>query len=488
MGWLRLWFRLEGRVSRQEYVLSGVGLMLFKYVVEAAVVFTVAGLFYSPFDFANPLISVRQQYARVMSPVVAIFWICWSLAFLWIAVSMSMRRAIDAGKSPWHGFWMLVPLVNYVAMIVLACLPSRPQPKKPNPPQPVEPLPGGPLQAIELPQPEHDEAALVLATIGGVAAGACYAIVLIVGMTTIFRDYGLTLFFGTPFVTGLATGYLLNRRVDHTGLMTASLATAAVILTGAGLLLFAVEGAICLVMAAPLMLPIGAAGGVFGKFIADLGGNQDRAVFGVVMLLPLVGGIESKLTLKHEFVVTSSIDIAAPPETVWRNVIAFPEIDDDPEWFFRLGIAAPIGAEIKGAGVGAVRECIFTTGRFVEPITAWESNSRLAFDVAAQPDPMTELSPFRHVHPPHLDGAFRATRGEFELVPLGKDGTRLIGRTWYTLNIRPLDYWSVWTDWLVHRIHLRVLRHIAQRAECGDPSSPSAHSDGRIAEPTSSAG
>lgn len=246
---------------------------------------------------------------------------------------------------------------------------------------------------------------------------------------------------------------------------TASLATAAVILTGVGLLLFAVEGVICLVMAAPLMLPLGAAGGVFGKFIADIGGNQERTVFGAVMLLPLVGAAESRVAPKNEFVVTSSIDIAASPEIVWRNVIVFPQIDEEPEWYFRLGIAAPIGAQIKGAGVGAVRECIFTTGRFVEPITVWENNARLAFDVAEQPDPMTELSPFRHVHPPHLDGSFRSTRGEFELVHLADGRTRLIGRTWYTLDIRPLDYWTIWTDGLIHRIHLRVLRHIQKLAE-----------------------
>jgi hypothetical protein len=400
-----------------------------------------------------------------MSPALAMLWITWSLAFLWIAVSMSMRRALDAGKSPWHGFWMLVPVANLVAMLVLACVPSQRRPAAPKLPPPFEPQPGGPLQAIVPPQPERDEAALVVAAIGGVAVGACYAIVIIVGMTTIFQDYGFALFFGTPFVTGLATGYLLNRRVDHTGLATASLATAAVILTGFGLLLFAVEGAICLVMAAPLMLPLGAAGGVFGKFIADIGGNQERTMFGAVVLLPLLGVVESQVASNNEFVVTSSIDIAAPPEIIWRNVIVFPRIDEEPEWFFRLGIAAPIGAQIKGTGVGAVRECIFTTGRFVEPITAWDNNARLAFDVAQQPDPMTELSPFRHVHPPHLDGSFRSTRGEFELVPLPGGGTRLIGRTWYTLDIHPLDYWTIWSDTLIHRIHLRVLRHIRKLAE-----------------------
>lgn len=464
LDWPRLWFGLAGRVTRQAYVLSGVGLMLFKYVVEAAVVYQVSGLAYSPLDFVNPLMSVREQYGQAMSPFVAMLWITWSLVFLWIAVSMSMRRALDAGKSPWHGFWMLVPLVNLFAMFVLSCLPSRPQPEAPSPP-PFEPQPGGPLHAIEPPRQKRDEAALVIATIGGVAAGVCYAIAIIVGMTTIFHDYGYALFFGTPFFTGVMTGYLLNRRVDHTVLMSASLATAAVIFTGVGLLLFAFEGVICLVMAAPLMLPLGAAGGVFGKFIADLGGKQERKVFGAFVLLPLLGVAESQVAPQHEFVVTSSIDIAAPPETVWRNVIVFPEIDDEQEWFFQLGIAAPIGAEIKGTGVGAIRECIFTTGRFVEPITLWQNNARLAFDVAEQPDPMTELSPFRHVHPPHLDGSFRATRGEFELLPLDAGRTRLVGRTWYTLDIRPLDYWTIWTDGLIHRIHLRVLRHIQKLAE-----------------------
>jgi hypothetical protein len=78
---------------------------------------------------------------------------------------------------------------------------------------------------------------------------------------------------------------------------------------------------------------------------------------------------------------------------------------------------------------------------------------------------MFELTPYRHVHPPHLDGAFRTTRGEFELSELPNGGTRLIGRSWYTLDIHPLAYWTIWSDWLVHRIHHRVLRHIKRLAE-----------------------
>jgi hypothetical protein len=43
-----------------------------------------------------------------------------------------------------------------------------------------------------------------------------------------------------------------------------------------------------------------------------------------------------------------------------------------PGWLYAAGVAYPLRARIHGEGVGAVRHCEFTTGAFVEPITAWE--------------------------------------------------------------------------------------------------------------------
>jgi hypothetical protein len=166
-----------------------------------------------------------------------------------------------------------------------------------------------------------------------------------------------------------------------------------------------------------------------------------------------------------EYCVVSSIDVAASPQDVWAHVVDFPPIASPEPWLFRLGIAGPKGARIDGRGVGAVRHCDFTTGSFVEPITVWDEPRRLAFDVTEQPEPMFELSPYRDLHPPHLDGAFRSTRGEFVLEPLEDGGTRLVGRTWYKLELAPHAYWTLWTDGIVHRIHARVLEHIKGLAE-----------------------
>jgi len=92
---------------------------------------------------------------------------------------------------------------------------------------------------------------------------------------------------------------------------------------------------------------------------------------------------------------------------------------------------------------------------------------RLAFDVVRSPSPLRELSPYSNVSPPHLDGSLRSRRGEFRLVPLPNGRTRLEGRTWYELEMAPEGYWQLLADYLVHRIHDRVLNHIKREVERG---------------------
>lgn len=154
-----------------------------------------------------------------------------------------------------------------------------------------------------------------------------------------------------------------------------------------------------------------------------------------------------------------------PPKTYGPHLARFSELPEPSQWAFRLGIAHPLRARIEGTGVGAVRYCEFSTGPFVEPITRWEAPTRLSFDVRSQPPPMTELSPYQSLHPPHLDGYFRSVRGEFRLVALPGGKTRLEGSTWYELDILPVRYWALWSDGLIHAIHGRVLDHIKTLAE-----------------------
>ena len=80
---------------------------------------------------------------------------------------------------------------------------------------------------------------------------------------------------------------------------------------------------------------------------------------------------------------------------------------------------------------------------------------------------MRELSPYPNVHAPHLDNFLRSRRGEFRLVSTGDGRTRLEGRTWYEIDMAPEWYWRMWSDWMIHRIHERVLAHIRREVERG---------------------
>jgi uncharacterized protein YndB with AHSA1/START domain len=322
---------------------------------------------------------------------------------------------------------------------------------------------------------EHaNSVASIYSALGGIGVGALYATTL-VQASALWESYGTVLFFGTPVIAGMASSYLFNYRAPRRLGASLGVAAGSVLMTGMALLLFAMEGILCIAMAAPIMVPLSLLGGLVGKALADRRRSIKEGMLVGCLALPLLVGAESYLPDANVFVVNSTVEIDAPPERVWQCVVDFPEITERPEWLFRLGIACPQRARIEGEGVGAVRHCEFTTGEFVEPITAWDPPRRLAFDVTEQPEPMFELTPYRHIHPPHLNGAFRSTRGEFRLVELPDGRTRLDGSTWYQLQIYPHAYWTLWTDWLVHRIHLRVLRHIERLAEQGQDTGTILH-------------
>ena len=56
-------------------------------------------------------------------------------------------------------------------------------------------------------------------------------------------------------------------------------------------------------------------------------------------------------------------------------------------------------------------------------------------------------------------------KGSFKLTQLSKRAYILEGTTWYMNKIRPGFYWTTWSDYIVHKIHTRVLKHIKEQTE-----------------------
>ncbi len=443
--WLRLLFGPDAPVGRRAYLVAGLACFAVKYAGDALLVWLHSGRLWTPFDYvgliATPSFAREPGLSLVAAAIAA-----WALPFLWIGFSMSARRALDAGSSPWIALLFFVPFLNLALIAVLSCLPSRPRERR---------------TAAWPEKRTSGFARLIAASFLGVAAGVPAFFVSAYGI----RDYGYALFLGTPFLMGLVAAYALHRPGPVT-LMQTLLAGVLPALIGLSLLLaISLEGLMCIAMAAPLAVGFSLTGAFAGTLLAA----QTRSILAPAMLagvgLPGASVVEAWCTEPVEFETATSVVIDAAPEAVWPNVVAFAELPPPTEWLFRIGIACPVRARIEGQGVGAVRHCEFTTGAFVEPITRWDEPSRLSFDVTEQPDPLRELSPWGAIRPPHLEHGWRSLRGEFRLVRLEDGRTRLEGSTWCQLAYAPTWYWRPQADAIVHTIHLRVLRHVKALSE-----------------------
>jgi len=278
------------------------------------------------------------------------------------------------------------------------------------------------------------------------------------------RGYGIALFILTPLFIGAGSTIIYGLKNGVTRLKALEVGLISLGIYLAGLLIFAIEGLICVAMAAPIGLVLTWLGCLLGVAITNKKQNiAPTALMVLIGIIPTMAFIErdSEPTLTA---VVTSIDISADPRTVWKNVVEFPKLDAPTEFIFTTGIAYPTSAYIEGTGVGAVRHCEFTTGSFREPITVWNEPYLLKFDVEEQPAPMRELS-FWNVDAPHLHDYFVSRQGQFRLIALPNGTTRLEGTTWYYHAIRPAFYWQLWSDWIVHSIHERVLTHIKANAE-----------------------
>lgn len=453
MNWSDLW-SFSGRTRRIPYFLIGTIGFLLKSNVDRIV--AMYG-FHREWSFLNywfPLPALRRPLSWSFSDQAFVATLlAVGLPFIWLGLAQTVRRLRDAGQGPWWACFFFLPFLNLLFFAVLCALPSQQ-------------TSGDELQLRSLKTLGSERLSAALLSVGittvlGIAA---------VAFGTLYRaNYGFGLFVAVPFCLGLFSTLVFSYRKPRTRAECIGVSLLPVTFLGIAIVLLAFEGVICVLMAAPIALALAAFGGIVGYLTqaARWGQQANPAMMGIVLIaMPVWLHAESSLRREPPVLtVRSAIDIDAPPEVVWRKVVAFSEIPAEREWLFHTGVAYPIRATISGAGPGAVRRCEFSTGAFVEPIQVWDEPRLLRFSVSENPAPLEELTPYHHIEPPHLRGYFVSHQGQFLLTALPGNRTRLEGTTWYTDKIWPTSYWQLWSDFIIHRIHMRVLRHIRREAE-----------------------
>ncbi|HXE89786.1 MAG TPA: hypothetical protein VNK82_02370 [Terriglobales bacterium] len=450
-------FRWQGTVDRGTYTLVGVVGFAIKHNLDRIVASWVFhkewGIFnyYIPPGQALHVTSLPREEAVFFATMVAI-----SLPFIYVGVGMTLKRLRSAGLPEWLVVLFFAPFLNLLFFLLMAVIPARAEVARALPPH-------SRLLDRLIPRSALGSATMAVLLVVPLSLG-----VLLLS-TNVFNDYGWGLFVGLPFAIGLAAVLLYGYHAPRGFPGCIGISTLAVALVGVLLMAAAIEGLVCILMAVPLAVPLAWIGGAVGYVMQRRPSHPQPAPATLAMLVLAVPGL---MGLEHArpleppvFAVESVVEVNAPPAVVWQNVVAFAQLPPPTEWLFRAGVAYPTRAVIYGSGPGAVRHCQFSTGAFVEPIEIWDAPRRLAFRVTAQPAPMEEWTPYEQVDPAHLHGFLEVQRGEFHLIELPGGRTRLEGTTWYRHRVWPASYWKQWADFAIHRIHLRVLRHIQRLSE-----------------------
>lgn len=441
--------RVSLPIDRKRFFILGVILFSFKYGIDRSLSYFVFNREWWAVDYIKNPTALFTLDPSSEDFTFYITLIGFSLPFLYLGTILCLKRLRSVGLS---SFWVLlffVPVLNFLMFFLLCLLPEDLY-----------------NDSRSVSSQEFIPKSKLIVSIWSILITASITLLFSLFSTDILKTYGASLFIGGPFIIGF-TSVALYSRTEFVGFKQALIISASSI-SLAGFLTFviAMEGIICLIMAAPLAYFLGFLGGGIAYLLQAKSKLVSSALPFLFLILPSIAYLEANLDKKSDwYMVETSLKISAPREKVWKGLFEFSDIPEPKELIFNAGVSYPVRARVEGKGIGAIRYCEFNNGVFVEEITNWEESNSLEFNVIRQPDAMKELSPYKNIRPTHLDGYFASKKGSFQLVSLGKNETLLIGRTWFLNKFGPTTYWNVWIHWILHKIHYRVLDHIRNSVE-----------------------
>src|SRR3954471_13939260 len=259
---------VRGKTGRGRYALWGALLVAFKYNLDRALAASF-GRSWSVFDYLQPssrdLWHLPRMEWTFLLTIIAV-----SLPFIWAGITLTVRRLRDVGYPLGLVALFFVPVVNYIFFLVLAIIPGG---------DAAERIHGRAWLARIIPDNALGSAAmsLALSVPFGIAATA-----LAVG---VFKEYGWGIFAGLPFWIGMVSVLVYGYRAPRGMGACLGVAALAISVVGAGIVAVAIEGVICVMMAAPIALGLALLGGLTGYFIQrPQWSPPPAAVFGALLL------------------------------------------------------------------------------------------------------------------------------------------------------------------------------------------------------------
>jgi hypothetical protein len=302
----------------------------------------------------------------------------------------------------------------------------------------------------------------------GVLAGASYGLLarFLIRVNSWHGTPFTVMTLGFLFLVPVAMGYLTVAAIDRPTWVDRIFAPWGpcflVVLAAA---LFAWEGAICVIMALPVMLVSSSIGGMTAGAMP----SKRFVVAPFIALLPwAVMPAERGLEQPRRFTTSvSEITIDAPSAIVWPLVVSVDTIGPTEHrraLFTSMGFPRPIAATLDHFGVGGVRTATFERGVvFRELVTDWEPERRLSFTIDPIVVPDSAMDPHVAIGGPYFD----VLSGTYELYALDGGRTRLVLKSEHRTSTAFNLYAAWWADRVMASIQGNILAVLRDRAERG---------------------
>lgn len=231
-----------------------------------------------------------------------------------------------------------------------------------------------------------------------------------------------------------------------------------------------IEGLACWIMVLPIWLVVSMIAGLLtGDHRRKGQDGPQRLQGGLILLLPLLSSPAESLVphLPARYEAYTSIDIQAPPERIWSNVVRVRTIreEEDHGYLTRiLGFPRPIRAELNYAGAGGSRQAIFSKGLvFEEIVREYKEQQKMHFSIKADAHSIPPTAMDEHVV---IGGEyFDVLDGTYQLEKLKNGVYRLHLYSHFVLKTRFNFYASWWAGWIMKDIQNNILQVIQTRCQ-----------------------
>jgi hypothetical protein len=201
------------------------------------------------------------------------------------------------------------------------------------------------------------------------------------------------------------------------------------------------EGAVCLLMAAPIVYPVAA---LCAWGASRPAGGKLRAAAVVPFLAGLYARTPASELPKVE--ITDTLDVDGTPAEVWTAADHLVLPLAPPPLFLRGGFPTPIAVQGQGLSPGSERRIVFDNGTVVAHLTAADSGRRAAMTIS-----------YENVGPEFFDRWLLLDDSTFIFDPLPEGRTRITHTTHYRRLLAPGFYFGPLEEYGVHEMQRYLL-------------------------------